>query len=118
MPYSSAARDYFRRNPDVATAYATNNHGLTADDFALMHYQRFGQGEQRYLAGTTTSPMTGQSGDAFAYLQGRGPANGQNYLTQNPDVRAAYAANNYGLTPDRVQSRPSGRWESHGHSRR
>lgn len=100
MPYGSAARQYFERNPDVMNAYATNSYGMTPDDFAYMHYQRFGQGEGRAMAGQTTSPMTGQSADAFAHLYGRGPANAQGYLAANPDVAKAYATNNYGMTPD------------------
>ena len=100
MPYGSAARQYFERNPDVMNAYATNSYGMTPDDFAYMHYQRFGQREGRAMAGQTTSPMTGQSADAFAHLYGRGPANAQGYLAANPDVAQAYATNNYGMTPD------------------
>jgi hypothetical protein len=100
MPYGSAARQYFERNPDVMNAYATNSYGMTPDDFAYMHYQRFGTTEGRQMAGQSYTPMTGQSADAFAHLYGRGPANTQGYMAANPDVAKAYAANNYGMTPD------------------
>lgn len=77
---SNALPAYFIQNPDVAAAYQQNNYGLTPEQFALTHYQRYGQAEQRAapLGMTTALPA---------------------YFTQNPDVAAAYRANNYGLSP-------------------
>ena len=38
---------YFQQNPDVAAAYQQNSYGLTPDQFAQTHFERFGQFEQR-----------------------------------------------------------------------
>jgi len=77
---------YFQANPDVAASYLTNNYGLTPEQFAATHYQKFGQNEQR-VSPTGVAPVT----QTVSGLP--------SYFTQNPDVAAAYAANNYGLSP-------------------
>lgn len=41
------AERYFLQNPDVAAAYRQNSYGLSPDDFATLHYQKFGKNEQR-----------------------------------------------------------------------
>jgi hypothetical protein len=38
---------YFQQNPDVAAEYARDNLGMTPEQFAQAHYERFGQNEQR-----------------------------------------------------------------------
>jgi hypothetical protein len=38
---------YFEQNPDVAAAYKQNSQGLTPDQFAAEHYQKFGATEGR-----------------------------------------------------------------------
>ena len=38
---------YFQQNPDVAAAYQQNTYGLSPEDFAKAHWERFGQFEQR-----------------------------------------------------------------------
>lgn len=54
---TSALPTYFTRNPDVAASYLTNNYGLTPEQFALTHFQKFGQSEQRAApTGTTATP--------------------------------------------------------------
>lgn len=56
-PISSGLPAYFTQNPDVAASYLTNNYGLTPEQFALTHYQRYGQAEQRAApTGTTATP--------------------------------------------------------------
>ena len=45
MPASADA--YFKQNPDVAAAFAANNYGLTKDQFAQTHFNKYGQYEQR-----------------------------------------------------------------------
>lgn len=79
MPWGSAARDYFMRNEDVATGFRTNNFGMSADDFARQHFEKFGRGEGRYFRGlsqpvrTDANPFNttkGASRDALAYLAG------------------------------------------------
>lgn len=56
-PVNSALPTYFTRNPDVAASYLTNNYGLTPEQFALTHFQKFGQAEQRAApTGTTATP--------------------------------------------------------------
>jgi len=71
---------YFAANPDVAAAFAVNNYGLTAEQFAQTHYDKYGSKEQR------ATPLTATS-------------NSNAYLLANPDVAAAYAKNSYGMTP-------------------
>ncbi len=75
-----ATNQYFAANPDVAAAFAANNYGLTAEQFAQTHYDKFGSKEQR------ATPLTATS-------------NSNAYLLANPDVAAAYAKNSYGMTP-------------------
>ncbi len=41
------AQSYFTANPDVATAFNANNYGLTADQFAQVHFNKHGQYEDR-----------------------------------------------------------------------
>jgi hypothetical protein len=76
----TATNQYFAANPDVAAAYAVNSYGLTPEQFAQTHYDKFGSTEQRSSPLTTTS-------------------NSNAYLLANPDVAAAYAKNSYGMTP-------------------
>ena len=45
MPAS--ADIYFQQNPDVAAAFAANNYGLTKEQFAKTHFDKYGQFEQR-----------------------------------------------------------------------
>jgi hypothetical protein len=78
---TSTTPTYFQQNPDVAAAYLKNNYGMTPEQFALTHYQKFGQNELR------TSPVTTNTALPT-------------YFTQNPDVAASYLQNNYGLTPE------------------
>lgn len=48
-------QQYFLDNPDVAAAYKTNNYGLTPDEFAKTHYDKFGmEGSLGEGAGTNT----------------------------------------------------------------
>lgn len=79
-PINNALPAYFTQNPDVAASYLVNNYGMTPDQFAAAHFQKFGQTEQR------TAPVTNTALPA--------------YFTQNPDVAASYLTNNYGLTPE------------------
>lgn len=45
MPTSADV--YFQQNPDVAAAFAANNYGLTKEQFAKTHFDKYGQFEQR-----------------------------------------------------------------------
>jgi len=76
----TATNQYFAANPDVAAAYAVNSYGMTPEQFAQTHYDKYGSTEQRSSPLTTTS-------------------NSNAYLLANPDVAAAYAKNSYGMTP-------------------
>lgn len=49
-PAPAAPASYFDRYPDVAAAYQANTYGLTPEQFAQTHYERFGQGEGRTFA--------------------------------------------------------------------
>lgn len=46
-PAKNIVNSYFQQNPDVAAAYAQNSYGMTPDQFAATHYQRYGAAEQR-----------------------------------------------------------------------
>ena len=50
-PNPSVVDEYFRQNPDVAAAFTQNNYGLSRDDFARTHYDRYGRNEQRAWPG-------------------------------------------------------------------
>lgn len=43
----SSDNAYFQQNPDVAAEYAKNSQGMTPEQFAATHYQKFGAAEQR-----------------------------------------------------------------------
>ena len=58
---SQATQRYFERYPDIAQAYAQNNYGLTADQFAQTHYDRYGQAEGRLFNDTVTQLTTDTS---------------------------------------------------------
>lgn len=47
---------YFNANPDVAAAYAQNSYGMTPDDFAKTHYEKYGWLEQRAAPTNVTTP--------------------------------------------------------------
>jgi hypothetical protein len=71
---------YFAANPDVAAAYAEESYGLSPEQFAQTHYERYGADEQR------ASPTPAQAGvDAFQIGAGQGAA-AANYLKTNTDV--------------------------------
>ena len=82
-----SAAAYFQQNPDVAAAYAQNTYGLTPEQFAQAHYERYGQAEQRAQPAIVEQITSGSLSGLPTYFQ------------QNPDVAAAYAENTYGLTP-------------------
>ncbi len=44
---SDSTKDYFAQNPDVAAAYAKDSMGMTPDEFAQAHYQKYGKTEGR-----------------------------------------------------------------------
>ena len=79
----TATNQYFAANPDVAAAYTANNYGMTPEQFAQTHYDKYGSTEQRSSPLTTTS-------------------NSNAYLLANPDVAAEYAKNSYGMTPAEI----------------
>ena len=97
MPWGSAARDYFMQNPDVADGFRNNNFGMSADDFARQHFEKFGRNEGRYFRGlsqprvTRANPMNttkGASRNALEYLAGEAPlaAPAANQQYQQPDL--------------------------------
>jgi hypothetical protein len=46
-PINNALPAYFNQYPDVAADYLKNSYGMTPEQFAATHYQKFGQAEQR-----------------------------------------------------------------------
>jgi len=106
-PAAPALPTYFTQNPDVAASYQINNYGLTPQQFADAHYQKYGQFEQRISPTgapaiippvtpvvrppvTPVTPVVNRTntGAALPYFQ------------LNPDVAASYLTNNYGMTPE------------------
>lgn len=51
---------YFDMNPDVAQSYQQNSYGMTPDQFAQTHYQKYGQAEGRSSPVVTNSATSGQ----------------------------------------------------------
>jgi hypothetical protein len=47
LPAPAATPAYFQQNPDVAAAFQQNSYGLTPEQFASTHYQKYGATEQR-----------------------------------------------------------------------
>jgi len=54
-PTTNALPDYFTRYSDVAAAYNLDNLGLTPDQYANVHYNKWGQGEKRVAPTVTTA---------------------------------------------------------------
>jgi hypothetical protein len=62
-PVSTAAPTYFAANPDVAKAFTENSYGLTPQQFADTHYDKFGKAE---MASGQRAPTTQSAGAAYA----------------------------------------------------
>jgi len=60
---------YFQQNPDVAAAFQQNSYGLTPEQFAQTHYERFGVNERR------AAPTTAVTGLPAALNQVTGGTN-------------------------------------------
>jgi hypothetical protein len=99
---------YFQQNPDVAASYVQNTYGLTPQQFAAEHYARYGQNEQRVsptgapaiIPPKTTTTTGTRTGTTTGTTTGTARTTVIPYFTQNPDVAASYAQNNYGMTPE------------------
>lgn len=80
---------YFNQNPDVAAAYAQNSYGMTPEDFAKTHYEKYGWLEQRAAPTNVTTPT-----DAIENLY-------NTYAQRWSDPEGyAYWANQFGPTVD------------------
>ncbi|HEY4491473.1 MAG TPA: hypothetical protein VI958_05700 [Acidobacteriota bacterium] len=55
IPIGFNATDYFAANPDVALAFATNNYGLSKEEFARVHYIKYGIAEKRLIRPRVTT---------------------------------------------------------------
>lgn len=55
-PAAQTLPSYFQQNPDVAAAYQQNSYGMTPDQFAQTHFDKFGVNEQR--AAPTSSALS------------------------------------------------------------
>jgi len=62
-PVSTAAPTYFAANPDVAKAFTENSYGLTPQQFADTHYEKYGAAE---MASGQRAPTTQSAGAAYA----------------------------------------------------
>ena len=58
-PYTGDTGTYFRGNPDVAAAYQQNSYGMTPEQFAQQHYQKYGMAEGRQAPGTVGNQYQG-----------------------------------------------------------
>ena len=78
------AQAYFAANPDVAASFASNNYGMTADEFANYHFKTYGASESR----TTPTGVTNQQIVGF--------------LKANPDLsdeQIVSSMKTYGISP-------------------
>jgi hypothetical protein len=99
---------YFEANPDVAAAYAKESYGLSPEQFAQTHYEKYGQNEQRSAPVSQAEPARAGI-DAFQIGTGQGAAATQ-YLATNPDVASwlnstegkSWAAQNPGYDPSDI----------------
>ena len=57
-PVTAPMPAYFTQNPDVAAAYRQDSYGMTPEQFAQTHFERYGRNEQRTAPGVTTPPTT------------------------------------------------------------
>jgi hypothetical protein len=93
---------YFTANPDVAAEYMKNAQGLTPDQFAQTHYDKFGVNEQR------TSPVIAQAASTMPATYDQAYVN---QLVQEAATQAggtlsyadvANAAKNLGISPEMI----------------
>lgn len=63
---TGAALAYFNLNPDVANAYRAEDYGLSANDFALTHWERFGKNERRVSPNVLGMLMNARTPQAVA----------------------------------------------------
>jgi len=61
----SAVAGYFRNNPDVAAEYSKNTYGLTPEQFAQTHYDKYGKSEGRINPYEGQLSTTYQEPDVF-----------------------------------------------------
>lgn len=83
------AQAYFSANPDVAASYASNNYGMTADEFANYHFANYGAAESR----------TPPSGVTNAQIL--------DFLKANPglsDAQIVSSMKAYGISPSQMAS--------------
>ncbi len=75
-PYTGDTGTYFRGNPDVAAAYQQNSFGLTPEQFAQQHYQKYGMAEGRQAPGTIGNQYQGTDPYQAGQFQNQFSANG------------------------------------------
>ena len=83
------AQAYFAANPDVAASFASNNYGMTADEFANYHFANYGAAESR----------TPPSGVTNAQIL--------DFLKANPglsDAQIVSSMKAYGISPSQMAS--------------
>jgi hypothetical protein len=56
---ASSLPAYFTQNPDVAAEYQRNTYGLSPEQFAQTHFDRYGRNEQRAAPGMPGMGMAG-----------------------------------------------------------
>jgi hypothetical protein len=81
------AQAYFAANPDVAASFASNNYGMTADEFANYHFANYGASESR-------TPPTGVTNEQIL-----------DFLKANPnltDEQIVSSMKTYGISPSQM----------------
>ena len=81
------AQAYFAANPDVAASFASNNYGMTADEFANFHFANYGASESR-------TPPTGVTNEQIL-----------TFLKDNPnltDEQIVSSMKTYGISPSQM----------------
>jgi hypothetical protein len=78
---------YFVNNPDVAKAYTENTYGLTPEQFAYTHAQKYGNAE---MASGQRAPTTQSAGAAYAAANNIDlQKNINDWIVNNPSATAA-----------------------------
>ena len=89
---------YLTRNADVLKAYQSNNYGMSADQFAKSHYDKFGAGEKRIWGALPTEP-TSNSQDAVTQSPTNGTTTNGTTTSQPLDVGGIVTSVLKGLEP-------------------
>ena len=73
------ATSYLAQNPDVASSYSQNNYGMTPEQFAQTHFQKYGQAEGRIGGNQMSSTMPTYQSVPNQPSGGKGPSSVESF---------------------------------------